>query len=120
MQGQCQLAAAPVSCLVDGQDANPSTTKQPEPQTPVNYMTDSPQTTRDVDRFKTSNASPPRPQSVSARSLYAGRRVGNDCENCPGNQGRRRTELTGPCQRLRTRPATVGTNGTWRARVLEP
>jgi hypothetical protein len=34
-------SAAPVSCLIDGQDANPSTTKQPEPQTPVNYITDS-------------------------------------------------------------------------------
>jgi hypothetical protein len=52
MQGQCQLAAAPASCLVDGQDANPSTTKQPEPQTPVNYMTDSPQATKDIDHFR--------------------------------------------------------------------
>lgn len=52
MRDQCQLAAAPVSCLVDGQGANPSTTKHPERQTPVNYMTDSPQAAEDIDHFR--------------------------------------------------------------------
>jgi hypothetical protein len=34
-----------------GQDANSSTTKQREPQTPVNYLTDSLGRTKDIGRY---------------------------------------------------------------------
>jgi hypothetical protein len=36
--------AAPVTCLVDGQDANPSTN-------PVNYITDNSRRTKDIGRI---------------------------------------------------------------------